>query len=203
MKLEIRTRKLNKVRADMKIPGVVFGKSFESTPVEVDEKSFKEALKTYGKSRTFEVTIGKAKQTVYIKSYQSNILKPDYIIHFDLHAVSKDDKLTAVIPMHFVGKDELEKKRLYIQTNVQGIECEYQVGSGIDHFTFDVTEMQIGDHVTVADLDLPEGLRVLHEPEFTIFSIKESVMKEEAPEKEDEDLEDEQAADEEATPEEA
>jgi large subunit ribosomal protein L25 len=191
MKLEIRTRKLNAVRNELKIPGVMYGKSIESTSVEVDEKAFKEALKTYGKSRTFEVTLGKKKHTVYIKSLQSRVLKPDHIVHFDLHAVSKDDRLTAVIPLVFNGKEELEKKRLYIQTNLQGIECEYAVGSGLDNFTFDVAELQIGDGVAVKDLKLPEGLKVLHEPDFMIFTIKESTMKEETPETDEVEDEDE------------
>lgn len=187
MKLDLRTRKLKDVRNDVKIPGVMYGKSIDSTSIEVDDKAFKEALKTYGKSRTFQVTLDNKKHTVYIKNVQTHILKPDHIIHFDLHRLSKDEKLTATIPLVFEGKDELSKKRLYVQANVEGILSEYAPGSGVDHFTFDVTALEAGYSLTAKDLDVPEGLKVLHDPNDVIFSIKESTMKEEVTESTDDE----------------
>ena len=175
MKLKVRKRPLNEVRKDLMVPGVIFGKSIDSTPVEVEDKALKDALKAYGKSRTFQVTMSGKKHNVYIKSVQTNILKPNDIIHFDLHRIADDETITAVIPLIFEGRDLLDKERKYVQTYLPGIECEYFAGEGLDNFTFDVSEAEIGFTVYIKDLEVSDNLKIHHDPDQMIFQVKEQV----------------------------
>ena len=179
MKVSLRTRPLKEVRKDLLIPGVMYGKSVESTNIEVEDKAIKDALKTYGKSMTFQITLNRKKYNVYIKNVQTNILKPNEIIHFDLHALRDDETVTAQIPVIIVGKEELEKKRYYVNINIPFISCEYSPGHGIQTFEFNVSEMDLDDAVYVKDLDVSEHIKVHDDPEQAIFVIKESAMPEE------------------------
>ncbi|MFU8792794.1 MAG: 50S ribosomal protein L25 [Acholeplasmataceae bacterium] len=190
MKLKLRNRPLNEVRKDLMVPGVIFGKSIESTSVEVDDKALKDALKAYGKSRTFQVTLSGKKHNVYIKNVQTKVLKPNDIIHFDLHRIADDETITAVIPLVFEGKEQLDKDRKFVQTYLPGIECEYYAGQGLDNFTFDVSEAEIGFTVYIKDLEVSDKLKIHHDPDQMVFQVKEQVA---APEEvlETEEVEDE------------
>ena len=192
MKLILRNRPLNDVRRDLMVPGVIFGKSIESTSVEVEDKALKDALKAYGKSRTFQVTLAGKKHNVYIKNVQTKVLKPNDIIHFDLHRIADDETITAMIPLVFEGREQLDKDRKYVQTYLPGIECEYYAGQGLDNFTFDVSEADVGFTVYIKDLEVSDKLKIHHNPDQMIFQIKEQVA---APEEvlETEEVEDEMA----------
>lgn len=174
MKVNLRTRSLGEVRKERMIPGVMYGKSIESTSIEVEEKAFKEALAEFGKSMTFKVTLDGKKHNVYIKSVQSNILKPQDIIHFELHRIAKDETVSAQIPVVIHGKEELEKNRLYVQLVLQDIHCEYASGSGIQHFEFDASEMEMDQSVHVKDIVVPKGVTIHEDPEQIVFIVKES-----------------------------
>jgi large subunit ribosomal protein L25 len=174
MKLNLRTRSLREVRKDKMIPGVMYGKSIESTSVEVEEKEFKEALEAHGKSMTFKATLNGKKHNVYIKSVQSNILKPRDIIHFELHRIAKDETVTANIPVVIHGKEELRKKRLYVQSGISEINCEYAAGSGIQQFEFDASEMEMDDTVFVKDIEVPKGVTIHENLDQIVFIVKEA-----------------------------
>lgn len=195
MKLNLRTRSLREVREERMIPGVMYGKSIDSTSVEVDEKAFKDALSEYGKSMTFKVTLDGKKHNVYIKSVQTNILKPQDIIHFELHRIAKDEKVSAQIPVVVHGQEALRKSRLYIQLVLQDINCEYASGSGIQHFEFDASEMEMDQAVHVKDIEVPNGVTIHDDPEQMVFIVKEA---RETVEEETEAVEGEEVTDEES-----
>jgi large subunit ribosomal protein L25 len=174
MKVNLRTRPLREVRKERMIPGVMYGKSIDSTSIEVEEKAFKDALAEYGKSMTFKVTLDGKRHNVYVKNVQTDILKPDDIIHFELHRIAKDETVSAHIPVMIHGKDTLEKRRLYIQIGLSEINCEYKSGSGIQHFEFDASEMEQDEAVYVKDIDVPDGVTIHDDPEHIVFIVKEA-----------------------------
>ncbi|MDO9628355.1 MAG: hypothetical protein Q7I99_00520, partial [Acholeplasmataceae bacterium] len=57
MKLELRTNKLSEVRKSNLVPGVMYGRSIESTSVQAEKSEVLEAIKTYGKNKTFKVRV--------------------------------------------------------------------------------------------------------------------------------------------------
>ncbi|MCK9235707.1 MAG: 50S ribosomal protein L25 [Acholeplasmataceae bacterium] len=198
MKVNLRTRKLHEVRKDGLIPGVMYGKSIESTSIEVNEKDFKESLNQFGKSMTFVVTLDGKKHNVYIKTVQSNILRPDEIVHFELHRIAKDETISASIPVDVLGKEELAKKRLYVQMGLTDIACEYAVGAGLSIFEFDATDMEVDAALYVKDIEVPEGMVIKEDLEQMVFIIREAHEVEED-EEETADVDGEATAEEEAS----
>lgn len=196
MEIILRTRSLREVRKDRLIPGVMYGKTIDSTNIEVADKAFKDALKAYGKSMTFQVTLDGKKHNVYIKNVVTNILKPNDIIHFELHRIAADEKVSASIPVIITGRDELEKRRLYIQMGLSDINCEYLSGSGIASFDFDATDMDIDEAIHIKDIVAPEGVTILEDLEQIVFIVKEAQQEEEEEVEVDEPLTDEEETEE-------
>ena len=52
MKLERRMEKVNKVRRQGLVPGVLFGKDIDSIPVQAENADFMQTYKKYGRTKT-------------------------------------------------------------------------------------------------------------------------------------------------------
>lgn len=179
MKLELRTQPLNRVRAQGLIPGVMYGRSIESTSVQVEDKAFKDALKAFGKNMTFKAKLDGKTHTVYIKNVQRNILKPSEIIHFDLHRISATETITAHIPIVIKGKEIFYQTRAFPQQALSALTAEVSDGSGMQQIEVDVSGLEVGDAIYVKDLILGEGIKIKDDPEHMIVVIKESSVVEE------------------------
>jgi len=179
MKIEERKDSLKDVRANHKIPGVLFGKTIEPVSIQVDEKLFHDTFSEKGLTQTFEVKLGRKKHLVYIKDVQRDILKPNQLLNVKLQKVSKDDTITADIPLNIIGREKVEKPGIIVSIPNDSLEVEYNVGSGVAHIDVDVSELQVGDSISVKDLDIPEGLKVLVDPEQTVVSVIETTYSEE------------------------
>ncbi len=191
MKLSKRNRSLSDVRNEQRIPGVIYGREMESTPIEVAYKDFIRTIQSYGKSMTFEADLDGETHQVYFKEVQTDPLRQGRVLHFDLHKVSASDTITAEIPVEVLNREEVEARGLVVELIAQTVETEFPVGAGISSFEVDVEGLDGNETLTVADLDLPEGFKVLIPEDRVIVSTSfpQEEEEEEVLEEEEEDLE--------------
>ncbi len=171
MKLEKRTDKLKTVRDNQLVPGVVYGNDIDPTPVQTPYTDFVEAYREYGKSMTFKTKLGGTTHMVYFKDIQIDPIRQNNVLHFDLQKVSASETIAADIPVELIGKEVVEKKGLVVEQIENVVETEFPAGSGISKFTLDVTDLEGNDTLTVSDLELPEGFKVLEEEERIIVAV--------------------------------
>ncbi|MFW5794481.1 MAG: 50S ribosomal protein L25 [Bacillota bacterium] len=189
MKIEKRTEPLKVVRGMNKIPGVLFGKTIEPVSIQVDENDFHEMFAAKGLTQTFDVKLGRKKHLVYIKDIQRDIIMHNQFLNVKLQKVSKDDTITADIPLNIIGREKVEKPGVIVSIPNDSLEVEYNVGSGVSSITVDVSDLQIGESIAVKDLDIPEGLKVLVDPEQTVASaIETTYIEEEETDVEEEEM---------------
>ncbi|MCF7924785.1 MAG: 50S ribosomal protein L25 [Candidatus Izimaplasma sp.] len=189
MKIEKRTEPLKAVRGANKIPGVLFGKAIEPISIQVEENEFHEMFSKKGLTQTFEVKLGRSKHLVYIKDIQRDIIMHNQFLNVKLQKVSVDDTITADIPLKIIGREKAEKPGIIVSIPNDSLEVEYNVGSGVSNITVDVSDLKIGDSIAVKDLDIPEGLRVLVDPEQTVASaIETTYIEEEEADTEEEEM---------------
>ncbi|MDI6452022.1 50S ribosomal protein L25 [Peloplasma aerotolerans] len=187
MKLELRTQKLREVRKQGYVPGVMYGKSIQSTSVQALDKDFKNALKEFGTSMTFKAKLDGKTHNVYIKNFQSNILKPSEIIHFDLHRVTATEKISAHIRIELIGKEQFHDTDVYPDLQLNEIVAEYVPGQGMSHIDIDVSNLVLGDVVYVKDLVIGENVTLKEDPDKAIVVMKEVHIVEEEEVTEDTD----------------
>lgn len=192
MKIELRTGKVKEVRAANMVPGVLYGKKMDATSIMIDEKTLRSSYNEFGTSMTFQVTLGTKKHTVFIKEVQMELLKADRFVHFDLQKVSETDKMINAIPVVAINREEVEKRKLFVQIVTTAIETEYKVGKGIISFDIDVAKLEAGDAIYIKDLVVSKDLHILEDPEKMVLIVKEpTVHVEEEPEEEIEETEEE------------
>lgn len=172
MKLELRSNKAKKLRKMDIIPGVIYGKGIESTPVQVHYYDyFLKTIAEYGLSRTFPVTLGRKKHIVYFKEIQRDPMNVNRFLHFDLQKVTSDDTITSNVPLHFLNREAVDKNNLNLIFDTTEITVEYKVGEGISSLDVDLAGMEVGDYLHVKDLVIPEGLTVLTDGENIVAKL--------------------------------
>ncbi len=190
MDINLRTKKGSKVVSLQEIPGVLYGKGIETQSVKAQRSEFIHYYLENGKSKTFEVNLEGKKHLVYIKDLHTSVVNYNQVTHFDLLKVSLDDTLTSNVNLELLNTEAVKKKGLDLNIILSTLDIEYAVGKGVSSLELDVISLEENGSFSVKDLVLPEGVKVLQDPEDTIVT---AYMHREIIE-EDEELGEEEAA---------
>jgi len=171
MKAKSRDEKGTVVRESKLIPGVIYGKTIDPTPIKVSFKDFADAYKAYGTTMTFKMTVDGKQHMVYFKEVQVDPVRPNNVLHFDLQKISATDTITTDIPVEVLNQDEVEARGLIVELIANSIETEFPAGSGISNFELDVTGLEGNEALYVRDIELPDGFKVLDPEDKIVISI--------------------------------
>jgi large subunit ribosomal protein L25 len=159
-------------RAAGKIPAVVYGGSKESVSIEVDRKTLIDMLKGHsGENPIFLLKLGGKERHAMIRHTQIHPLSRQ-VIHIDFQRVLMDQKVRVAVPIELTGTAfgvKTEAGILDFVTREVHVEC--LPGQIPKHFEVDVTELHIGNHIEARELQLPEGVVLLDEPDRVIVSV--------------------------------
>lgn len=170
MDIKLRTKKGSKVVSLQEIPGVLYGKGIETQSVKAQRKEFISCYLENGKSKTFEINLEGEKHLVYIKDLHTSVVNYNQVTHFDLLKVSLDDTLVANVNLELLNAEVVKKKGLDLNIILSTLDIEYAVGKGISHLELDIAALEENGSLSVKDIVLPDGVKILQDPEDTIVS---------------------------------
>lgn len=163
-----------KLRGEGLIPAIFYGHKSEPIALSLNPTELKKIINSESGRNTL-ITLKfegkKEKERVaLLKDLQLTPLKRTYL-HADLYEVLMDEKITARIPIHFVGKAIGVKEGGIEQHSRREIDVRCLPGNLPDFIEADVTNLAIGDSLHVKDLNLSEGIEVLDPAGDTIVAI--------------------------------
>jgi len=125
---------------------------------------------------------GTKDKTVLIKEIQREPIK-DRILHVDFNEISLTEVLKVNVPLTSHGEPVGVKVDGGILEHVmRELQVECLPAAIPEKIAVDVTELKIGDSVFVKDIKVPEGVKVLSDPELIVMIVK--APKVEAPKEE-------------------
>lgn len=137
------------------IPGVVYGAGEESIPVAVDLKETAKLFHT-GRSEVFHLDIAGSDQVpVLIKDVQK---RRGNVAHVDFLRISMNKPVRVSVPIDYQGTAAGTKTGGILQTLVTELEVEGLPGNLPTVIEADVSALEIGDKLTVADIQVPKGI---------------------------------------------
>lgn len=163
-----------KLRGEGLIPAIFYGHKSEPMALSLNPTELKKIINSESGRNTL-ITLKfegkKEKERVaLLKDLQLTPLKRTYL-HADLYEVLMDEKITARVPIHFVGKAVGVKEGGIEQHSRREIDVRCLPGNLPDFVEADVTNLAIGDSLHVKDLKLSEGIEVLDPAGDTIVAI--------------------------------
>jgi large subunit ribosomal protein L25 len=183
------TRESRRLRKQGLIPGVLYGRAKPPHPISVPERELRRVLTgDSGLHAILDVVLQGQKTThpSILKEYQQDPVK-GRLIHIDLQEVRLDQPITASVSVTFIGAEDapgIREGGVISQVNrevsVEALPMEIP-----EHLELDVSRVQIGDTLRVADLHVPEGVKLLDDPEETVLATVTMPTREVEPEVEE------------------
>ena len=183
-----------RARAAGRVPAILYGHGMTPEMLTVDAREFGFALRTdAGSNVLLELQVGSKRHLALAKAVQRHPLRGSFI-HIDFLAVRRGEKVTVNVPVHLVGEAPGVREGGVADQDLYQIEVEAEVTNVPEAVEADISAMQIGDVLRVADLRAPAGSTILTDPEAPVISVvPPTVEPVEAPEEEAEAAEGEAA----------
>ncbi|MFW5809486.1 MAG: 50S ribosomal protein L25/general stress protein Ctc [Halanaerobium sp.] len=159
-----------KIRRNGLIPGVVYGRGNEPRSIKIDPLDIEKLLQS---NAIFDLTfVGEdgEESTVIIKDYQKDVIKQD-LLHVDFQFISMDEKITVSVPMHLEGEAVGVRDGGVLQQLLREIEIDTLPAEIPEEITIDISELEVGESLSVADLDLPEGIDLVTDSDEVIVTV--------------------------------
>ncbi len=155
------------------IPAVIYSKGNAGEPVQLNEHDFKMMLKHHsGENLMIELQIGENEaRNVLIKEIQHHPMTAR-IVHVDFHEISLSRLIKVMVTIDFDGTPAgVTNGGGTLDVQTREIEVECKASDLVESFVVDVSGLEIGDHLTVADVKLPEGFELLTEGNISIATV--------------------------------
>jgi large subunit ribosomal protein L25 len=161
-----------RLRVSGLIPGVLYGSSKKPVPVSVSPKEIGTILRSKtGENTLFDLDLDGSRRTVILKEFQLEPIKGS-LLHADFYEVALDKLLQVSVHVELVG--------VPVGVKVQGgivdwvtreLEIESLPRDIPEKITVDISNLEIGKHVRVADIQAPDKVKILTEPDIVIAHV--------------------------------
>jgi len=177
---EIPGKKAKTLRKEGLVPAELYGHGLPNMHLAVPAKDFAKVFKAAGKSTIVTLAIDKEKRPALIYDVVRDAITND-VAHVDFYQVRMDEKITAKVPLEFVGvAPAIKSAQAVINKSMNEIEVEALPNDLPRSITVDLSVLDaIDKSIYVHDLKLPKGVKVLVEGETAIATATPPAPEEE------------------------
>jgi len=163
------------LRAQGKVPGVLYGHKEEPRAFSLDPNEFSKRLRASGRGRNtlFRVKGLDREATVLVKAMQVHPVRRE-ITHLDFLEVRSDDVIVAEVPVRTRGRAAGQVQGGSLQLAMRTVKVRCKAFEIPNEIVIDVAPMQLNETFRVGQLDLPKGVESVESERLAIVTIKES-----------------------------
>jgi large subunit ribosomal protein L25 len=179
------SRASRRLRREGLVPGVVYGQGGEARPFQVSQRELRTLLSQGHTLLDLELDGSKAVPVV-IKEEQHHPVRGD-IVHLDCLEVRLDEEIQSEVPIELEGTDQAPGVREggVLEHVTREVTVEALPTAIPEQITVDVSEMEIGDTISLATVIPPAGTTfMVDEPEEITIATLSPPRVEEEPEPE-------------------
>ena len=163
-----------KLRQQGQIPAVVYGGHRDPVAITVDRKAVSELIQKseHGVRSIFLLKMSGTEQQRHamIKDIQIDPISRK-MTHIDFVRVLMDEVVRVTIPVHLNGTAEGVKAGGVLDWQIRDIHVECLPNAIPDSIEIDVTPVVMHHYIRISDLTLPEGVKVLDDPERVVVGV--------------------------------
>lgn len=167
---QLGSRNVGRLRREGLIPGVVYG-SGEPQAIVVGEKELRAALGgPSGLHAIIEVIVdGATTRHAVIKQYQRHPVRGT-LTHIDFHEVDMTKPIQASVSVQLVGESRGAKLGGLVSSVIRELRVEALPTAIPDHIAVDVSKLDAGSALRLADIPPVEGVVFLDDPVATVLA---------------------------------
>ena len=168
---EIGSRRTRRLRSQGLIPGVLYGKG-HARPIVVPERELRAAMTgPSGLHAILDVVI-EGQKTVHpsiLAEYQQDPIRGT-ISHIDLREVRLDQPIHATVVVQLMGEPAGVKTGGMLSLVARELHVEALPADVPEHIEIDVTHMEVGDVLRLADVRAIDNVTLLDDPHETVIA---------------------------------
>ena len=173
------------LRRQSLIPAVLYGPDLESTLLSVSQGDLEKATSTASAENILidlTITDGESRrnQRAMIRETQVDPVKRT-ILHVDFLGISMDRQITVEVPVNLVGDPVGVAAGGMLQQVLRSVEISCLPDRIPDTLALDVSSLTMGHSLHVSELQIPEGVELLSDPQLTIATVLAPKKVEEKP----------------------
>jgi large subunit ribosomal protein L25 len=160
-----------KIRADGRVPAVVYGHGVEPIPVSVDAKELFHLLHTdAGMNVLVDMRVNSDQFLAMPREVQRDHIRGQFL-HVDFLRIRRDEKIGVEVPIHLVGESHGVKEGGVIEHHLWNLHLECFPQDVPTSIEADISGLGINESLKVADLEIPDKLTLLTSPDEVIVSV--------------------------------
>lgn len=166
------TRDARDLRATGDIPGVIYSATSETAAIAVNARDLRRAVAgPSGVHTLLDVTVGDAKRArvALIKDLQLDPVR-DRVIHIDLHEIRMDQPIQTVVAVHLEGQPHGVTMGGVLSQPTHEVNISVLPTEIPELLTVDISQLEIGGSVRLADVPVPDGVTLLDDLDGTVIA---------------------------------
>ena len=161
---------LSQIRAEKKVPAVVYGGHKEPVSVTVSVKDLEKIVKA-GKNTIVEIALNGENELALVKEIQYHAVT-DNPIHADFQRVSMKDKMDVVVPLKLEGTPaDVTNYGAIVEHILRELEVRALVSAIPHEIVLDITPMTINKGILAGEVKLPEGVELITDKEAPVVHL--------------------------------
>jgi large subunit ribosomal protein L25 len=183
MKLQVERRdatgkgSARKVRADGKVPAILYGKGLEPTAIAVDRRALFGAFHTdAGTNVLLDIKIDGKNVLAIAREIQRDPVRGT-VLHADFIKVDRTQQIEVEVPIHLVGESPGVKEGGVLEQPLFTVDVRCRVTDVPENIEADISHLVIGDSLRVAELSVAEG-EILTNAEAVVVAVAAPISEE-------------------------
>lgn len=163
-----------RLRAQGIIPAVFYTSNGESTPVQVNEAALTRLYGVAGRTMVFDLVIDKDGKT---ETHPCLVWDAEYyptknrFQHLDFYGVDLEKELRIRVALEFIGVAKGTKLGGKLEVYREFIHVYSKPATLPQKITVEISGLDVGEGLRVADLVMPEGVRASYDDNYAIVSV--------------------------------
>ncbi|GAB6099766.1 50S ribosomal protein L25 [Halanaerocella petrolearia] len=150
------------------VPGVLYGRDRDPVSLKLDAKELNEVT---GGNKIIDLTLDDGStQPVMVKDVQRDVIKGS-LLHVDLHHISLDEPVTIEVPVELDGPAVGQQEGGVLEQILRELEIECLPANIPSKVVVDVSELEVGQSLSVADIDVEEDIEIVSSPSETVATV--------------------------------
>ena len=172
-KREVVGKKVSRLRIAGKVPGAVYGPKHPPTRLQFQYRELELALMHAGGTNIIDLDIvGDKSVPVLAREVQRDIIRGD-ILHVDFLALDMNAVIRTEVPVTYTGESPLvAARKAILLTGPNTLTIEVLASNLMNQIEVNLDSMEeMGDTITVADLNLGDDVNIINDPDEMIAKI--------------------------------
>lgn len=184
----IGSNRVNKLREEKLIPGVIYKRGEETRSLQVDEKVFQHVFRRAGTTSVIDLDLEGETYSVIVKDVQMHPVKHK-VLHIDFQELDMTERIKVLIPVNLLNREEIKLQPSVLTQLLNEVEVECLPGNIPNTADADVSDMDFTTPLFVSDLDIAkdENIEILDRQDMVICTLSEPQEEEEEEIEEDEE----------------